>query len=286
MACGREHWFLLDFAVRASSWEPAALQTYAGWRAGAADPLNRMATIADEIGDWLWHKPPWSDMALEYGSRMVAADVEVGDEVGAALKAAYLSHLVIDTLAVSHVWLDLLAEHEDFPDVATLRRLHDPVENAVIEPLEELDLEVERTGEDFAGAYETCKKEATEIARRVVVDYRQGRSTLPHSLDGTRNSARAMGPYFQAVTGGEIDLSRGVDAELRLQRWPGRELLSWHGQRLLDALSDRAFVSRLKCALGWNGCNIFFEPWGCSAEAQRDFRLFRQDRAEWRQRCL
>jgi hypothetical protein len=277
---------LLDFAIRASPWRPAPLETYAGWRAGAADPLNRMATIADEIGDWLWHKPPWSEMALEYGSQVVAEDVEAGDELGAALKAAYLSHLVIDTLAVSHVWLDLLAEHEDFPDVATLRRLHDPVENAVIEPLEELHLEGEATEEDFAHAYETCKKEATEIARRVVVDYRQGRSTLPHSLGSTRNSARAMGPYLQAVTGGAIDLSRGVDAELRLRRWPGRELLSWDGQRLLDALADRALVSRLKGALGWNGRNIFSEPWGCSAEARRDLWLFRQDRAQWRQRCL
>jgi hypothetical protein len=47
MACAREHWFLLEVAVRASSWRPALLERYAGWRAGTIDPLNRMATLAD-----------------------------------------------------------------------------------------------------------------------------------------------------------------------------------------------------------------------------------------------
>lgn len=284
MACAREHWFLLEVAIGASSWRPPLLEQYAGWRAGTVDPLNRMATISDEIGDWLWHKPPWSEVALDYGSRKVAEDVEGGEALGAALKAAYLSHLVIDALAVSHVWLDLLAEHEDFADVATLRRLHDPVENAVGEPLEEVELPVGATDQPFAETYTACKKEATEIARQVVVDYYKGRSTLSHSLSGTRNSARAMASYFEAVINGQTESSPGLDRELRLRRWPGRELLSWEGERLLDGLSGGEIVPRLRSGLGWNGRNVFFEPWGCSREARQDFWLFRQDRAEWRQR--
>ena len=284
MACAPEHWFLFEVAVRSSKWRTAVLDGYAGWRAGTSDALNRMATISDEIGDWLWHKPPWTEVALDYGSRRVAADVAAGDELGAALKAAYLSHLVVDGLAVSHVWLDLLAEHEDFSEVACLRRLHDPVENGVIEPLAEMEPWAIASDKAFAEAYEDCNKEATDIARQLVVDYRRGKAVLPHCLSGTRNSARAMASYIDAVTSGPTELAPGVDAELRLRRWPGRELLSWDGQRLLDALGEPETVPRLKSKLGWDGRNIFFEAWGCSREARREFWLFRRDRAEWRQR--
>ena len=117
-----------------------------------------------------------------------------------------------------------------------------------------------------------------------MVRVRHGRTVLPQTLAGVRNAARAMTAYFDAVVGGELGLAPELEAEPRLRRWPGREVLSWGGERILAALDDAETVPRLKAMTGFGGRNVFFEPWACSHEAREDLRLFRRDRAAFKQR--
>jgi len=282
MSCWNEHWLLLEVGIRFSPWQPPVLAGYGGRRAGTADPLNRMATLADEVGDWLWHKRPWSDAALVYGARRVAEDIALGDELGAALKAAYLTHCVADGLAVSHAWLGLLGEEEDLGEEAILRRLHDPVENLVIDHMEEVRFPDQPAEGEFAAAYRAGHEEALRIGREIMVRMRHGRNLLPQCLAGVGNAARLMTVYFGAVTTGDVSGLCDLDPEPRLRRWPGREILSWGGEEIMAALADPQAVPRLRAMTGFRGRNILFESWACSPEAREDFRLYRQDRAAQR----
>jgi len=279
MSCWNEHWFLLEVGIRLSPWQPRVLAEYGGWRAGTADPLNRMATLSDETGDWLWHKRPWSDVALVYGARRVAEDIAAGDELGAALKAAYLTHCVADGLAVSHAWLGLLGEEEDLGEEAILRRLHDPVENNVIDHMEEVRYPQRLAETEFASAYRAGDEEARRIGREIMVRMRHGRNVLPQCLAGVDNAARLMTIYFGAVTAGGVAGLCDLDPEPRLRHWPGREILSGGGEEIRAALADPQTVPRLRAMTGFRDRNILFEPWACSREAREDFRLYRQDRA-------
>ena len=105
MACAVEHWFVLDFAMRNTSWGPDRFG-YRGYAHRAKDPFNRLATYPDEVGDWLWQKSPWVGSSIDYALACAKESFEAGDHLGAVAALALASHYVSDSLSVSHTWLD------------------------------------------------------------------------------------------------------------------------------------------------------------------------------------
>ena len=292
MACHEEHWFLLAAGTRRTSWRGRVFEAYAGWRAGGEELLNRLAVLSDSIGDWLWHVPPRSEAALQVGAAQVTADLAAGDEEAAALKAAFLSHYVVDPLAVAHAWLDYIGEREDFDSAEALHAVHDPVENVVLGRLDGVG-ESEPSAGDFGEAYAACLRRSYGIAGGIFRRWEENGRGKPRGEDyldlcfaGIRNAAGCMPAFFDGLYGGAIRLMSDDEAQRLTARWPVREVLAWPAERWRAEVLQPDTVAGLRASLEWNTHSPYFEPELASEPAQADYAAYRRERAAWREGFL
>ncbi len=292
MACSTEHFFLLNAGIAAARWRPAAFAAYGGWEVGAAEPLNRLAVLADAVGDWLWHVPPRSEAALQYGAARVRRDLERGDEQAAAWKAAYLTHFVIDPLAVAHSWLDFFGEREDFPSPEALHAVHDPVENVIADHLDRVPALALPAGE-FGAMYRAALRRSYALGEQAYQRFQVAGEATPRGEDyldllvaGIENSAPVVGAFFDALAEGGVELVPDELVERRTARWPSKLWLDWGADRLEAELFEPQTTTRLKAALGWHGRNVFFDRAGLDPAAAEDYAAYQADRRDWRQEYL
>jgi hypothetical protein len=277
-------------AIERSEWgqgskrEGGAFSKYSGWKALGKDVFNRMGTVSDSIGDWMWHMSPWADAAVQYGAGKVTADLQRGDEDGAALKAAFLTHYVVDPLAVSHAWLYLIGEIWEWKSDEVLHKdYHDPVENLVGKHLDEVALDPPAMG-SFAELYPKCVMEAFHIGVRILKEFRGAKNYLPLVKEGVRNSARCMPAFLDGLHESDLWLLGNEGVEWAAERWMARLFLDWEGERIRRELLLPATIAALKKDMGYEGSDIFFHPERCSGKARQDFERFREARAGWRKR--
>ena len=126
MACGMEHWFVLNFAMRNTSWRPDRFG-YRGYREKIKDVFNHLAIYPDILADWLWQKPPWVRGSIDLALACARESEEAGDDLGLVAKLSLASHYVSDALAVSHTWLDFIAGEHQFESGEVIHKhFHDP----------------------------------------------------------------------------------------------------------------------------------------------------------------
>jgi len=299
MACHEEHCYLLQVAIGRSAWgqrsqkNNGAFAKYTGWQALGKDVYNRMSTISDTLGDWMWHMAPWAEAAVQYGAARVIADLRRGDEESAALKAAFLSHYVVDPLAVSHAWLYLMGEIWEFDDDKTLHEVyHDPVEYPIGKHLHEVVLDPPvppcppSTGgrPAFSQLYTDCLKEAFVIGRHILEEFRGAKNFLPIVKTGVKNSARCLPAFFDDLHQGALSLADTDAVQWAGQRWMGRLFLDWPAERIRTQLFRPETIALLKKDMGYEGADVFFRPDRCSPDARHDYRLFQEAREAWRKR--
>ncbi len=297
MACHEEHCFLLQAAIERSAWgrrrasgdgsrsDSEPFGKYLGWEAGAKDVFNRMATFSDTVGDWMWHMAPWADAALQYGAAKVADDLRRGDEDGASLKAAFLTHYVVDPLAVSHTWLYLMGEIWEFESDEVLHKeYHDPVEYPIGKRLGEVTLEPPEPPRPFADVYADCLQRAFAIGREILEEYRGAKNYIPILKKGVQNSARCIPAFLDDLRNGKLEAVRGEAVRFAGKRWMGRLFMDWPGARIRGELFLPETIALLKRDMGYEGANIFFHREKCTPEAVQEYERFRTAREEWRRR--
>lgn len=290
MASWTQHHFELDFALQHASWRPAERVGYAGWQAGASrDPFNRLATYPDEVGDWLWHKEPWSGAALCWGLERTRESLARGDLRAGALKLALLSHYCIDPLAVSHAWLELLGEIEDFADAPSLMAFHDPVEN--------LPADVVATAapigrdEPFGRLYVPARTRAYALGTQTFDTFfaRGAQACWPLVVAGIENSAPVALALAEAAA--EPEPSQALDGLERLdpeyveaatRDWVLRDIFEApDADAILSRLADPSHKAALQERQGWQGSDLFFAPDRCTRHARSVYARWRSDRDAW-----
>lgn len=291
VACHEEHCYLMQVAIERSEWGQAsrnsggAFAKYTGWKSLGRDVYNRMATISDSVGDWMWHMSPWAEWALQYGAQKVNEDLRHGDEDAAALKAAFLTHYVVDPLAVSHTWLYLIGEIWEFESDQVLHeRFHDPVENLVGKYLDELTLDPPGPYVPYAQLFPACLREAFAIGRRILDEFCGQKNYLPLVKEGVRNSARCMPSFMDDLYRGVLPCTDAEGIAWAGRRWMARLFLDWTGERILRELFKPETIAALKKDMGYQGADIFFCPGRCAPAAIEDFRFFQQAREAWREK--
>ena len=282
MACWAEHLFVLDFAVRHASWQPAP--EYFGWRAGTNDPHNHLAIYPDEICDWLWQKEPRVRAVLDYGLGRARADYQAGALLGASLKLALLSHSTADAVAVSHTWLDHIGDETDFesPEVLHLA-FHDPVEYPVGEYIDGAQPTAGPPAPSFAAAFEEAQSEAYHLGRRVYNAFFAGEDVRPPMLRGVENSARlALRLFEAAATPAEPLLTDPAAVADVSRRWVLRHVFEMPGTRIVAEAFRTEFIERLWAELGYRGAGVFDPPSRCRPEVYADRLLWEEERRQWR----
>ncbi|MEA3399632.1 MAG: hypothetical protein U9R79_00170 [Armatimonadota bacterium] len=279
MACHAEHEYLLDVALAHLPEEVRACVDE-----GTA---HELCVLPDRVGEWPWHKPPLSLWVLELGGGEVRRAMEAGDRAGAGYTLSLLHHYAVDTLAVSHAWLDFLGEMEDFESIEVLAEdYHDPVENCIVGALEGLSVpDTARTGrlrEQWPRSVRRCYA----IGAAIHEAFLGGEDVLELCLEGVRNTAECMPALVAALLNGDVGLAGKEQVRLAGELWPLADLLTWSGERIAaEATSDQA-VARWQARRGYADADIFFAPESCGPAALKVREHYLAGRRQWREEIL
>jgi len=304
MACGEEHLFVLDYAIKHCSWLPDDRFRYQGWRAGLKDKFNRLAILPDMVHDWLWQKLPYAPSVIAYGLQRVRCDFEAGKKLTTALKLALLSHYLHDIIAVSHTWLDFIGDEVDFTYDA-LRHFHDPVENRVAHLLPALVVPPPSRDGEFSAIFSQALSCAYELGKRVFDAYfdslhqvapepATGALTPPLELIdeelklGVVNACKAVWALWELGMVSEGENALSFD-EADVRRWTLRSLLDSDAEAIEAVISEERLSERIsewQLQQGWHGSDIFHAHERCSEEALQEYQRWQAKRDEWRQSAM
>ncbi|NOZ21300.1 MAG: hypothetical protein GXP25_09440 [Planctomycetes bacterium] len=283
MACGTEHWFVLDFAMRHTSWRPDRFK-YGGYQRKTMDVFNHLAIYPDIVADWLWQKPPWVRSAIDAVLSTARASKNTGDELGAVGKLALASHYVADSLAVSHTWLDFIADQDQFESPEVIhKRFHDPVENQVADFIEKANPEPAPKGVPFRTVYDEAWTKAYEIGRQIFQRFFRDESVEDLLIAGVENSAQAVHAMFESVEHEFLLLSHPTKVTRAREKWVMRHLLDMTGNEITSLPFKKDFVAKMKNEVGYEGGAIFFDLPSCAPHAQEEGKRWHQERIRWRE---
>lgn len=281
MACGIEHWYVCDFALRRQTWYSPDLG-YGGWQAHGQDPYNRIATFPDAVADWLWQKPPWVSTSIDYGLGKARRDWQRGDMLSAAAKLALVSHYVADSLAVSHTWLDFIGDESDADGSDTFHLFHDPVENPVGEYIQDATPVVPARPADARQYLADATLAAYRIGRQIFEAFFAGEPVRPWVLEGAKRSAEACWVVFDMVTRATPSATSAVELRRAESEWVMAPLFDMSGEDLLRECSGPKLLAQLKERLGYQGGDIFCRLDRCAPHARQAAEQWRADRRRWR----
>jgi len=282
MACAMEHCFVLDFAMRTASWRPDRVG-YTGYRKGTKDAFNHLAIYPDVIADWLWQKPPWVRASIDFALACARQSRESGDDLGAVGKLSLASHYVSDALAVSHTWLDFIADEYQFESGEVIHQhFHDPVEYPVADYVDRAQPTAAPKEECFRAIFDNAQAKAYEIGKRIFRRFFRGEAVEDLVLMGVENSARAVHALFEAVERPAELLSAPQAVERARHKWVMRHLLALPGEEVVSRPFEEEFKARLKEEVGYEGGAIFTDIESCAPHAQEEGRLWRKQRRHWR----
>ncbi|MEW6355407.1 MAG: hypothetical protein AB1696_03705 [Planctomycetota bacterium] len=283
MACGTEHWFVLDFAMQHASWRPGHIK-YGGYEKKTMDVFNHLAIYPDIVADWLWQKPPWVRSSIDAALSSARASKNTGDVLGAAAKLALASHYVADSLAVSHAWLDFIADEDQFESAEVIHKdFHDPIENQIADFIAKAKPTPAPSGAPFRTVYDEAWARAYEIGRKIFHRFFRHESVEDLLIAGVENSARAVHALFENVEGEFVLLSHPTKVARAREEWVMRRLLDMSGNDLIVKPFEKTFIADMKKEVGYEGGDIFFRLDRCTPQAQEQGKRWRQERLHWRE---
>lgn len=281
MACHAEHWFVLDFALSHARWTRGQFG-YAGWRAGTKDPFNRLTTYPDEICDWLYQKPPRVLSVIDLGLASAQAAFAAGNQRLAAARLAFTGHYLTDALAVSHTWLDYIADEPMFESGEVIHKhFHDPVEYPAVGYVHEAHPAPAADSRPFAAILRDAQARAYMIGQEIFAAFFAGREVKPLVLTGIENSAAAMLALFESVRTPPAALAPPAECERTRCEWVLMPLLEW-GDEVLARPFEPATIRGFKTALGYEGGDIFTALDRCTPAARADGLRWQDERRLWR----
>lgn len=281
MACHEEHCFTLDFALNHASWTAGRLG-YQGWRSAGRDPFNRLTVYPDVICDWLYQKPPRARSAIDLGMRAAREALCSGRERLAAARLALTAHYVTDALAVSHTWLDFIADESTFESAEVMHKcFHDPIEYPVGGYVELARPTGGGVPQPFAEAFAAAESQAYELGRRIFVAFFEGKDVRPLVLRGVENTAETLLCLFEGVRTEQDALAPPESCERTRREWVLAPLLTW-GEEVLVRPFQEETVRELKKRLGYEGGDIFTALARCTPHAREDGLRWQEQRREWR----
>ncbi|OGV72738.1 MAG: hypothetical protein A3K19_02875 [Lentisphaerae bacterium RIFOXYB12_FULL_65_16] len=281
MACHAEHWNTLDFALNHASWTRAQFG-YSGWRAGGKDPFNRLTTYPDEIRDWLYQKPPRVTSVIDIGLAAAHEAFAVGRTRLAAARLAFTGHYLADALAVSHTWLDFIADESMFESGEVIHKhFHDPVEYPAVDYIHEAQPKPVIDPRPFPDIFADAQRRAYAIGRDIFDAFFAGREVRPLVLAGVENSAQTMLCLFESVRTAQLPCAAPADIERTQREWVLMPMFEWEDE-VLSRPFEPATIRGFKSALGYEGGDIFTALDRCTPPARADGLRWRDERRVWR----
>lgn len=283
MACGMEHFFVLDFAMRNTSWKPDRFG-YRGYKEQTKDVFNYLAIYSDILADWLWQKSPWVRSSIDYALACARESKKAGDDLGATAKLSLACHYVADAMAVSHSWLDYIADETQFESSDVIHKyFHDPVEYPVADYIHRAQPSPAPKGASFRGLYEEAQKKAYEIGKKIFVQFFHGRPVEDLVLLGIANSAQACHALFESLEQEPELLSTPEQVRTAREKWVMRHLLKMSGEEITTRPLDKTFTAKMKMEVGYEGGAIFTDLKSCAPHAQKESLRWRKERKRWRE---